>query len=307
MMIQKAHSRDMIEGVIWKQILKFFFPIMLGTLFQQLYNTVDAIVVGRYAGKVALAAIMPVLSHMGHHIYTLPTAIVSNTLDYGQFVIHEMTDYMRQTLQVWKNLGFTFEAISTGFIVSEEQAALVSELCRESAAKGCTVFVDPVMGDEGKLYNGVTEATVAHMRAMTAVADYVMPNYTEAAYLAGEPIKSDLTRAEADMLVDKLRALGAKSVLITSAKVDGADCVVGYDHEKGEHFLLHFEMVPVFFSGTGDLFSGILTGSVLDGMPLQQAIRRAMDAIRVMILRHKDNEDHYVGIPIETCLDVLND
>ncbi len=256
-------------------------------------------------GKVALAAIMPVLSHMGHHIYTLPTAIVSNTLDYGQFEIHEMTDYMRATLQVWKNLGFTFEAISTGFIVSEEQAQLVSELCRDCAAKGCTVFVDPVMGDEGKLYNGVTEATVAHMRAMTAVADYVMPNYTEAAYLAGHPIREDLTRAEATELVDALRALGAKSVLVTSAKVEGADCVAGYDHAKGEYFLLPFERVPVFFSGTGDIFSGILTGRVLDGMPLQQAVQNAMDAIRVMILRNKDNEDHYVGIPIETCLDIL--
>ena len=47
----------MIEGVIWKEILRFFFPIMLGTVFQQLYNTVDAIVVGRFAGKVALAAV----------------------------------------------------------------------------------------------------------------------------------------------------------------------------------------------------------------------------------------------------------
>ncbi len=257
-------------------------------------------------GKVALAAIMPVLSHMGHHIYTLPTAIVSNTLDYGQFEIHEMTDYMRRTLQVWKNLGFSFEAISTGFIVSEEQAALVSELCRESAEKGCIVFVDPVMGDEGKLYNGVTEATVAHMRAMTAVADYVMPNYTEAAYLAGKSMREELTREEAVELVDALRTLGAKSVLITSAKVEGGYCVAGYDHAKGEHFLLPFEMVPVFFSGTGDLFSGILTGKVLDGMPLQQAVQYAMDAIRLMILRNRDNEDHYVGIPIETCLDILS-
>ena len=144
-------------------------------------------------GKVALAAIMPVLSHMGHHVYTLPTAIVSNTLDYGEFELIELTDYMRKTLQVWKNLGFTFEAVSTGMIFSEEQAALVSELCRDASAKGSIVFVDPVMGDEGKLYNGVTEATVNHMRAMCSVADYVMPNYTEAAYLAGASIKEDLT------------------------------------------------------------------------------------------------------------------
>lgn len=256
-------------------------------------------------GKVALAAIMPVLSHMGHHVYTLPTAIVSNTLDYGDFALIELTDYMRKTLGVWKNLGFQFDAVSTGMIFSEEQAALVSELCRESSAKGCTVFVDPVMGDEGKLYNGVTEATVSHMRSMCAVADYVMPNYTEAAYLADAPIQEELTPAEADALVDALRGMGAKSVLITSAKVNGQFCVVGYDHQAEERFCLPFEMVPVFFSGTGDLFSGILTGRVLDGMPLQAAIQNAMDAIRAMILRHKDNEDHYVGIPIETCLDVL--
>lgn len=45
------------EGVIWKQLLAFFFPILLGTLFQQLYNTVDAIIVGRFLGKEALAAV----------------------------------------------------------------------------------------------------------------------------------------------------------------------------------------------------------------------------------------------------------
>ena len=45
------------EGVIWKQLLLFFFPIMLGTVFQVMYNTVDAVVVGRYVGKVALAAV----------------------------------------------------------------------------------------------------------------------------------------------------------------------------------------------------------------------------------------------------------
>lgn len=45
------------EGVIWKQILAFFFPILFGTLFQTLYNTVDAIIVGQYLGKEALAAV----------------------------------------------------------------------------------------------------------------------------------------------------------------------------------------------------------------------------------------------------------
>lgn len=45
------------EGVIWKQLLFFFFPILLGTFFQQLYNTADAIIVGKFVGKEALAAV----------------------------------------------------------------------------------------------------------------------------------------------------------------------------------------------------------------------------------------------------------
>ena len=44
-------------GVIWKQLLVFFFPILLGTFFQQLYNTADAIIVGKFVGKEALAAV----------------------------------------------------------------------------------------------------------------------------------------------------------------------------------------------------------------------------------------------------------
>lgn len=52
-----AVKHDITEGVIWKQLLIFFFPILLGTFFQQLYNTVDAVVVGRFLGKEALAAV----------------------------------------------------------------------------------------------------------------------------------------------------------------------------------------------------------------------------------------------------------
>lgn len=57
--MQKAKSagHQITEGVIWKQLLAFFFPILLGTFFQQLYNTVDMVVVGRYVGKLALASV----------------------------------------------------------------------------------------------------------------------------------------------------------------------------------------------------------------------------------------------------------
>ena len=55
--MDRLKRNEIIEGVIWKQLLFFFFPIVLGTFFQQFYNTIDAVVVGRFVGKNALAAV----------------------------------------------------------------------------------------------------------------------------------------------------------------------------------------------------------------------------------------------------------
>lgn len=55
--MRSEKTNQITEGVIWKQILLFFFPILFGTFFQQLYNTIDAMIVGRYVGKEALSAV----------------------------------------------------------------------------------------------------------------------------------------------------------------------------------------------------------------------------------------------------------
>ena len=80
-------------------------------------------------GKVALSVMIPLLSALRLNVYNLPTALVSNTLDYGKFDILDTTDYMRSTLGIWDELGFTFDAVATGFLVSEEQSLLVSDYC----------------------------------------------------------------------------------------------------------------------------------------------------------------------------------
>ena len=54
---RSQQDNQIISGVIWKQLLVFFFPIAVGSIFQQFYNTVDAIIVGRFVGKEALASV----------------------------------------------------------------------------------------------------------------------------------------------------------------------------------------------------------------------------------------------------------
>ena len=254
-------------------------------------------------GKVATAAMLPILSYLGHSTYNLPTAIVSNTLDYGKFNILDTTDYIQGVFPVWKELGFHYDAIATGFIASERQARIVSQYCREQAASGTTIYVDPIMGDEGKLYNGVTPAAIQSMREMIAVADLIYPNHTEACYLTDHEYHAEgVTQAEADALVDGLRAIGTRSVLITSIVVDGQPSVVGYNHLTNERFALPYTEIPVHFPGTGDIFSSVAVAGIMNGEPLEKVLQRAVDFVIDCIKCTLGDSTHAYGVKFEQVL-----
>lgn len=260
-------------------------------------------------GKVALAAMLPILSHMGHSVYNLPTALVSNTLDYGKFTILDTTDYMKKAIEVWRELGFQFDCITTGFLASAAQVDIIRQFIADQRKPGLLVMTDPIMGDEGKLYNGVDEQTVDNMRRLLGVADVIVPNLTEAQFLTG--LFRGCTALDGDQvrqLVDGLRAFGPRSVMVTSGEEAGTGrhMVWGYDHVAGEYFSLPYRQVPVHFPGTGDMFSAVLVGRLLDGQPLQQATRGAMDVLEKLILLERDEREKNKGIRIERFLDLLN-
>ena len=157
---------------------------------------------------VGMVAMMPILTYLGHPTYNLPTSLVSNTLDYGRFNVLDTTEYMRGVLPVWRDLGFTFDAVCTGLMFSEEQAVLVSTYCTELSRQGTTIFVDPIMGDGGRLYNGITQRSVELMRQMVSVADLTFPNYTEACYLTSMPyLLEGMTWQEAREMLSRLREI----------------------------------------------------------------------------------------------------
>ena len=257
-------------------------------------------------GKVGMGAMLPILSYLGIPTYSLPTALVSNTLDYGKFNIQDTTEYIRGTLPVWKELGFSFDAVCTGLMFSEEQAKLVAGYCKEQGAQGTTVFVDPILGDGGRLYNGMTERQVELMREMVSVAHLTFPNYTEACYLTDTPIHMEgISWDEACALLDKLRGIGCRSALITSCKIDGQNAVAGFNHYDGSYFHLEYHEIPGLFHGTGDIFSAVLIGHLLNGETLKVSTRTAMDTVFRMIDRYRNVDDRNKGIPVEKCLDLL--
>lgn len=261
-------------------------------------------------GKVALAAMLPILSNLGHSVYNLPTALVSNTLDYGKFTILDTTDYMVQAIDVWKQLGFQFDCITTGFLASAAQVGIIRDFIASQKKEGLLVMTDPIMGDDGKLYNGVTQETVENMRRLIGVADVIVPNLTEAQFLTGlYQGQESLDREEARRVVDGLLAFGPRSVVITSGveRESGDHVVWGYDGKAGEYFTIPFRFIRVHFPGTGDMFSAVLVGELLKGQPLRPAVKRAMDVLERLIFLEQDEIEKNKGIRIEKFLSVLKE
>lgn len=270
-------------------------------------------------GKVALAAMVPLFSRMGHFPYQVPTAVVSNTLDFGKFRIQDMTDYMRDTIKVWDELGFDPDCICTGFVLSEEQVELIGDYIRsrkprmdeiQNVDNGRLVMVDPIMADGGKLYNGIGMERVAAMRKLVSYSDVMVPNMTEAGFLTGIcPGRERASAAELRELVDGLHKLSGKSVVITSAQDSETEehLVCGYDHKSGQYFRVPFTFLPVRVAGSGDIFSTVMTGKLLNGESLEAAVREAVRVLTALIRENQSHLDEYKGILIERYWELLDE
>ncbi len=262
-------------------------------------------------GKVALAAMVPLLSRMGHYTFQLPTAVVSNTLDYGKFRIQDLTDYMKDTLDVWDQLGFDPDCICTGFVLSIQQVEIIrTYLESRSQDKKRLVVVDPIMGDGGHLYNGIGPDRVDAMKELVRLSDVMLPNMTEAGFLTGlGPGVESGTESQIRSLVDCLRDLSGKSVVITSATESdtGRHLVWGYDHTCQEYFQVPYEYLPVRVPGSGDIFSAIMTGALLEGKPLKAAVEKAVRVLSRLIAENQGHLQGYKGIQVEQYWDMIEE
>ena len=261
-------------------------------------------------GKMGLAGMLPILSNMGHSVYNLPTALVSNNFDYGKFSVLDTTAYMEETIRVWQTLGFQFDCITTGFLASAAQVDLLRAFIDLQRKEDFLVVTDPIMGDGGKLYNGSTRETVENMSRFAGVADVVVPNLTEAEFLTGVyEGQETLTAGEARQVLDGLLSLGPKSAVITSGRETetGRHVVWGFDGKTGEYFTVPYRFIKAHFPGTGDIFTSLLTGQLLGGRSLPQAVQKAVDLLERLIFLEQDVAERNNGIRIEKYLSVLTE
>ena len=119
-------------------------------------------------GRVSLTVVIPILSTMGFDVCPLPTAILSNHTQYENFTFLDLTDEMPAIIDHWEKLGVDFEAIYTGYLGSPRQIRIVADFIERFRTPDTLVVVDPVLGDNGRLYNKITDEMVSEMMTLAA-------------------------------------------------------------------------------------------------------------------------------------------
>ena len=162
-------------------------------------------------GKCSLTVALPLISAMGSEAVILPTALLSTHTMFSGFTCLDLSDQIVPIADHWAAEGVTFDCIYTGYLGTIEEIETVREVIRQFRKEDTLVFVDPAMGDNGKLYPAFDLAYAKANAGLCADADVIVPNITEASFMTDMPYKEGYDEAYIRETLQKLCALGAKT------------------------------------------------------------------------------------------------
>ena len=260
-------------------------------------------------GKCSLTVALPILSSMGIETVILPTAVLSTHTLFKGFTCKDLSDQLIPITNHWKEEGITFDAIYTGYLGTEEEIDTVIGIIQTFRNDRTLVFVDPAMGDNGKLYPAFNEHYARKNADLCAVADIADPNITEAAFLTGLPYREQYTEEYIREMLLALAELGTKVPILTGVSLsDGKTGAMGYDAEKKEFFSYQNDRVPAAYHGTGDVFFFFLAGAFLHGADMKKALKIAADYTALTIAETEKNpENPWYGVDFEGTIPALVD
>lgn len=260
-------------------------------------------------GRCSLSVIIPVLSTMGIQVCPLPTAVLSTHLGgFSNLEFCDFTDHMPAFFQHWQRENITFDAIYSGFLASEKQIDIVRQFIDEFERDASLVLIDPVMGDEGRLYSTYTPAMQRKMKDLVSRADVITPNYTEACFLLGETYQdSEYHPENIRQWLARLADMGPSRVVITGIPhIQSRIVNAGYDRRENAYWETSGECIPVRYPGTGDIFASVLLGALLTGASLAESMQRAVRFVTSAIqLTYRARTPVREGVLLEKVLSQL--
>ena len=261
-------------------------------------------------GRCALTAVIPVLSALGAQAVPLPTALLSTQTDgFEGLFFRDLTAEMDAITEHFSRLSLSFDAIYSGFLGDEDQIRRVIGLTERFPAR--LVVVDPVMGDDGALYQTFSPSLVAGMKRLCRHAHLITPNYTEACLLTDTPYRptEEMTETERDTLCralcEKLWQICPHRVVITGIFTPNAVRTVTFDGEI--YSVCDRPRLTARYPGTGDIFAATLLGYLLRETPFSEAVKRACAFVShtIAYTLSAPETPRREGVLLEGCLGAL--
>lgn len=256
-------------------------------------------------GRSSLVPITSILSVQGHQCVPVPTAVFSTHTAINGWTSHDLTQNINPTLSHFESLNLKFDAIYSGFLGCAEQIDCVINSSKLKADNGY-FLVDPVMGDNGKVYKTYTPEMTQRMSELCHIADCITPNVTEASILLGKsPDSAPKDKQGAENWSKSLADMFSTDVVLTGMHFSDDEITVACTQNNETLFLSH-ECINTYFAGTGDIFASVLLGQILRSKSLYESALCASDFVkRCIIDTANKNTDILYGVEFEPLLSHL--
>ncbi len=255
-------------------------------------------------GQCSLTVALPILSACGIETAIIPSAVLStHTGGFTGFTVRDLSSDIPGIADHWRKEGIDFDAFYTGYLGSVEQIDMVLDIASTLGRPGAVNVFDPAMADNGSLYGAFDQAYVEGMKRLMAKGDYILPNITEAAFLADMPYEESYDETYVRELLGKLVALGAKNVVLTGVGYsEDRTGVVVYGAEDSSYDYYEHAKLPGGCHGTGDVYASVFTGMLLGGKTAVEAARIAADFTVECIEKTQGDPSHWYGVKFELAI-----
>lgn len=256
-------------------------------------------------GQCSLTVALPILSACGIETCVLPSAVLStHTAGFSGFTFRDLTDDMPLIQKHWQKEGIKFDSIYTGYLGSTKQVGYVKNILDTMGKEICVKVVDPAFADNGKLYSIFDNIYVDAMKTLCPSADILLPNITEACYLAGMEYKEEYDEDYVKKLLAELSKLGCSTIVLTGVGYTPKKTGVAV-YENGEIDYYEHRRIAKGCHGTGDVYASAFTGALMNGKSVFEAAKTAADYTVLCIEKTQDDPKHWYGVKFETALPEL--
>mgnify|MGYP001860460421 FL=1 len=257
-------------------------------------------------GKCSLTVALPIISACGVTCDILPTALLStHTGGFTGYTFRDLSEDIPAILAHWKSLGLKYDYIVSGYLGSIDQIDMVRSVKDDFLKEGGTMIVDPVMGDNGKMYAHFDDKFVQEMKGLCRCADVIVPNLTEACLLADMDYGDVCAAENYREVLDKLKKLCPRPSVTGCDVADGKGTrsAVFYTDGNGKDKVYSTEKIGGPFHGAGDVYASALVGCLARGVREDDAVKLAADFTKNSIAQtKKDGTEARYGLNSESCM-----